>query len=261
MTHAQRPPKRIDSRDNPRAKLWASLLTPRGLKKAGQFILAGRKTVPEALRTYPRFFETLLVTSPAQLTGWTLPPGLEVIEAGSALFQELDTSGTGFPLLIGTVPEMAQADLTAAPRGLELICGLSDPSNLGALLRSAAAFGAARVVLLTESAHPFHPKALRAAANAQFSVELVRGPSWSELTAEAGHIAGPVLALDAGGADLAAFTWPHNVRLLLGEEGLGVPPALDVARLTVPTTGAVESLNATVAASVALYAYHTAHGK
>lgn len=250
--------KRIESRDNPRARLWASLLTPRGLKKNGQFILAGRKTVPEALIAHPHLFETLLVTSTRELTGWKLPPDLEVIEAGSALFQELDASGTGFPLLIGTVPDMPLIDLAIAPRGLELVCGLSDPSNLGALLRSAAAFGVSRVILLEESAHPFHPRALRAASNGQFAIELTRGPSLDTLTRNASTISGPMVALDAGGTELARFVWPENVRLLLGEEGLGIPPQLDVARLTVPTTGAVESLNATVAASVALYAYHSA---
>ena len=104
------------------------------------------------------------------------------------------------------------------------------------------------------AAHPFHPKALRAAANAQFELELMRGPSWAALE----EASGGMYALDADGEEMHAFAWPASMRLILGEEGQGLPVALNAKRLAVPTTGAVESLNATVAASLALYAHFLA---
>ncbi|WP_245986946.1 TrmH family RNA methyltransferase [Azospirillum thermophilum] len=170
-----------------------------------------------------------------------------------ALFRALDVSGTNHPLLVGSVPAIPAIDLTQPPQGLELLCALGDPSNLGALLRSAAAFGPARVVLLEGAAHPFHPKCLRAASNAQFELTLLRGPRWAEVN----HAAGPLVALDAGGEDLTRYDWPADLRLILGEEGQGVPADCPARRLSIPTTGAVESLNATVAASIALFARHT----
>jgi len=169
------------------------------------------------------------------------------------LFERLDVAGTGFPLLVGVVPEMPALDLAEPPRGLELVCALGDPNNLGAALRSAAAFGARRVVLMAEAAHPFHPRCLRAAANAPFALTLLRGPSWAELRCAAG----PLLALDGGGEDLTRFDWPRDLRLVLGEEGQGLPVGLALRRLAIPTTGAVESLNATVAASLALFGHFT----
>ncbi|MGQ9365539.1 TrmH family RNA methyltransferase [Azospirillum sp. ST 5-10] len=249
-----RPPLLIESPQNPRFKLWESLLESRGLKKHGQFLLAGLKTVPEALARHPDRFTAVLSDAPERLAGWPLPAGLEVVQLAPALFRRLDAAGTGFPLLLGRVPAMPAADLARPPQGLELVCALSDPSNLGALLRSAAAFGVRRVVLLEESAHPFHPKCLRAAANAQFALTLLRGPRWPALN----DAAGPLVALDGGGADLTRFAWPADLRLVLGEEGQGVPAGLPALRLAVPTTGAVESLNATVAASVALFAWRAA---
>ncbi len=245
-----RPPLLIESPQNPRFKLWESLLDSRGLKKHGQFLLAGLKTVPEALARYPDRFTALLVADPAQAAGWTLPPGVEPVRLAPALFRALDQSGTGFPLLVGRTPALEPVDLSRPPEGLELVCALGDPSNLGALLRSAAAFGARRIVLLEGAAHPFHPKCLRAAANAQFELTLLRGPRWADL----GAAAGPLFALDADGEDLSTLDWPRDLRLVLGEEGQGVPAGLPARRLSVPTTGAVESLNATVAASVALFA-------
>lgn len=249
-----RPPRLIESPQNPQFKLWESLLESRGLKKQGRFLLAGLKTVPEALARWPDRFSTLLLTNPAQAEGWRLPPGLETVQLAPALFRTLDASGTGFPLLVGTVPDTPLIDLSQPPQGLELICALGDPNNLGALLRSAAAFGARRVILLDGAAHPYHPKCLRAASNAQFELILLRGGRWEDVQ----RAAGPLVALDAGGADMAAFRWPRDVRLVLGEEGQGVPATLPVQRLSIPTTGAVESLNATVAASVALFSHFTA---
>lgn len=247
-----RPPLLIDSPANARFKTWESLLEGKGIRKAGQFILAGLKTVPEALTRWPDRFQAILVPKLEWIEGWPLPDGIQPVQLAPELFRALDVSGTNYPLLVGTVPSMAVADLRQPPRGLEVVCALGDPANLGALLRSAAAFGAGAVVLLEEAANPFHPKCLRAAANAVFSLDIRRGPRWSGLAGAAG----PLVALDAGGEDLSRFAWPNDVRVVLGEEGQGVPPDLAARRLTIPMTEAVESLNATVAASVALYAWY-----
>ena len=249
-------PFRIESPNNPRFKSWEGLLESRGIRKQGEFLLAGRKTVPEALERHAGRFTAVLVTSEREVAGWNLPEDMTVYELTPRLFAELDPAGTRFPILLGTVPDMPAADRAAPPQGLELVLALGDPANLGAVLRSAAAFGAARVILLQESVHPFHPKCLRAAANAQFELDLHTGPSFRELA----NAAGPIVALDAGGESLSTYKWPRDVRLVLGEEGQGVPADLSATRLSVPTTGKVESLNATVAASVAMYGYYAGHG-
>lgn len=242
----------IESPQNAHAKRWSDLHDGRGIKKHGEFLLAGRKSVPEALNRHPDRFQAILVCDPQDAAGLALPDEIDRFRVSRSLFDKLDVSGTNFPLLVGKTPALPRADLTVAPQGLELVCALGDPSNLGALLRSAAAFGARRVILMEEAAHPFHPKTLRAAANAQFELELLAGPSLAKMNGAAG----PLVALDADGDDMATFQWPRDLRLVLGEEGLGVPAALAVRRLSIPTTGAMESLNATVAASLALYAHY-----
>ena len=242
----------IESPQNTHAKRWNDLHDGRGIRRHGEFLLAGRKSVPEALKRHPDRFQAVLVCDPQDAAGLLLPDGIDRFRISRSLFDKLDVSGTNFPLLVGKAPALPRADLNAAPRGLELVCALGDPSNLGALLRSAAAFGARRVILMEEAAHPFHPRALRAAANAQFELELLAGPSLAKMEGAAG----PLVALDATGDDMAAFQWPRDLRLVLGEEGLGVPAALSIRRLSIPTTGVMESLNATVAASLALYAHY-----
>lgn len=242
----------IDSAQNPQFKTWAGLLESRGIRKSGQFLLAGLKTVPEALTRWPQLFTRILIRHPEWIADWPLPDHVQPVVLAGPLFRELDVSGTDYPILVGQVPDMPPADLSAPPQGLELVCALGDPANLGALLRSAASFGVSKVILLEDSAHPFHPKCLRAASNGAFSLTLARGGRWADLETAAG----PLLALDAAGEDLATFAWPQDARLVLGEEGQGVPAGLPATRLTIPTTGHVESLNATVAASIALFTYH-----
>ena len=240
----------IDSEQNERFRTWERLLDGRGIRKHGAFLLAGRKTVPEALALVPERFTAVLAPDTPALEAMAplLPDHVTRHVLARPLFERLDSSGTYFPLLVGTVEPLPAADLAAPPRGLELVCALGDPSNLGALIRSAAAFGVARVILLPEAAHPFHPKCLRGAANAVFRLNFARAAGWKALAGAAG----PLFALDGGGRDLTRLDWPAELRLVLGEEGQGLPAELAAERLAIPTSGAVESLNATVAASIAL---------
>lgn len=246
----------IDSESNDRFKSWERLLDGRGIRKQGAFLLAGRKTVTEALASHPDRFTAVLAPDTPALEALTphLPEHVARHVLARPLFERLDVSGTHLPLLVGTVPDMPVIDLAQPPRGLELICALGDPSNLGALMRSAAAFGAARLILLPDAAHPYHPRALRAGANAALHLDIARARNWAAL----GTAAGPILALDGNGEDITRFPWPRDLRLVLGEEGQGLPPALPLTRLAIPTTGAVESLNATVAAAIALQHYFAA---
>jgi RNA methyltransferase, TrmH family len=247
--------RRIDSPDNPYFKTWLALLDGRGVRKRGMFLLSGIKTVPEALRRWPDRFRFLLTADPAWLEAMTLPTGVEAVTLAPALFRALDPFGVNRPLLVGTTPPIPALDLQAPPQGLELVCALGDPANLGACLRSAAAFGVSRVILLDEAAHPFHPKSLRAASNAVFCLELHRGGGWATIT----EAAGPLLVLDGGGQPMDDFTWPAHARLILGEEGQGVPAALPGLRLSIPAAAVVESLNAVVAASIAMHHHYQRH--
>lgn len=243
----------IDSARNERFRTWEQLLEGKGIRKHGAFLLAGRKTVPEALAAMPDRFSAILTPEESLLAPLNalLPDGVTRHLLAPPLFERLDVAGTRLPILVGRTPDMALADLGAPPVGLELVCALGDPSNLGALLRSAAAFGVRRILLLPDAASPFHPKSLRAGANAALQLDFARVAGWPALSGAAG----PLFALDGGGADLTRFDWPADLRLILGEEGQGLPADLAATRLAIPTTGAVESLNATVAAAIALQAW------
>jgi RNA methyltransferase, TrmH family len=129
--------------------------------------------------------------------------------------------------------------------------GVSDPGNVGTVLRSCAAFGASCVVFGAGSADPFSPKAVRASMGAIFEVPVAR--------AAPEQLPGITIALDAGAehalADVVAqLPADAQVSLLLGAEREGLPAELIAAASTTARIPiATESLNAAIAASVALY--------
>ena len=174
----------------------------------------------------------------------------------SELFASLDVAGTHYPILVVQKPELPEIDLRLPPDGLEILCALGDPSNVGALLRSAAAFSAKKIVLLKECASPFHPKAIRAASATTLLVPLAQGPSIRDLNNfNSANEETSIVALDMSGLPMDQFSWPTSVRILVGEEGLGVPKDLHTQRISIPIHSEVESLNAVIATSLALYSY------
>ena len=138
-----------------------------------------------------------------------------------------------------------------------LLDGLQDPSNVGAILRSAEAFGAAGALLSVGCASPFSARALRASAGSALRLPLATGiplPRALAWLAERGiPLAGGVAR---GGCDPATTPLPRPVAIAVGSEGSGLSPETERAlrvRLTLPMLGRVESLNAAVAASLLLY--------
>jgi TrmH family RNA methyltransferase len=120
---------------------------------------------------------------------------------------------------------------------------LADPGNVGTLIRTADAFGAA-VVLSEGCADPLSPKALRASAGSIWRVPL---GSWE-------HVGGVRLALEAhGGEPLATLELGERVTFLLGAERDGLPAEVERdASATIPLVGA-ESLNVAATGAIALY--------
>jgi 16S rRNA (guanine527-N7)-methyltransferase len=244
-----RPRRELSSETNPSFRIFRDLLTGRGVRKHGQALMAGPRIIAELLDL---FAERALawITDDSQ----DPPAGRESLEwyrLSKPLFNELDVTGTNSPLLLVTVPPLPEwSDDEPWPEGCTLFIPFQDPENVGAAIRSAAAFEVARVVLLKESAHPFHPRSSRAAGPALFQVALQTGPSIHELGARGV----PLIALDTSGPALDESPFPARFGLVIGLEGPGLPQRLRQGqRRRIPISSRVESLNAAAAAAVALY--------
>ena len=158
------------------------------------------------------------------------------------LLGEISTLGHA-PRVIGVY---RSADLPTGMRDVVLgLWRVSDPGNVGTLLRTADAFGAG-VSLSPECADPLGPRALRASAGAIFRVPLV---AWDKLPAR------KVALVAHDGERVADVPLEPPLAFLLGSEREGLPEEL-VARsrkASIPTPGDAESLNVAAAGAIALY--------
>jgi RNA methyltransferase, TrmH family len=134
--------------------------------------------------------------------------------------------------------------------------GVGNPHNLGAILRSAAHFGVAGVLLPAGSGLAVSGAAARIAEGGAEGVPLVDAGEPPSAFARL-HCAGftPMATVVRGGDDLYRTPLPERLLLVMGAEGEGVDPAIAATcerRLGIPGTGAVESLNVSAATAVFL---------
>ena len=232
----------IDSPNNRQLKELRKLRTAHGRAKSG---------------SPPRFVaEGEDLTAAAQSARWepverfvAAGIGLEGTEVEPELLACASSLGSGTRVL--AVYEQRWS-VPAGPLCVYLH-GVGDPGNVGAILRSAQAFGAGSVVLGPGSADPFGPKAVRASMGAVFTMPMARVREAEPERLLAG-LPGRTIALAAGiGAPLAG-PLEGEATILIGAEREGLPPELLAAAAeTCQIPIGTESLNAAMAATVALY--------
>jgi len=237
---------RLTSRDNPLVREAAGLLSsPAARREAGAFLCEGPVLLAEALRSGARVRRVFCREA--------LLPALPPLDC---------------PVHPVSEPVLKKLSDVPAPQGLVFVCALPeprdfppgpllaldevrDPGNLGTIIRTADAFGAAGVALLGDCADPFAPKVVRATMGSLFRVPLRRCTA-GELRARPGPLLAAVLDGDSrpiGGVPL------RDACVVIGNEAHGVSPAVRACcggAVNIPIRGA-ESLNAAVAASIFLY--------
>jgi TrmH family RNA methyltransferase len=272
--------RRIESRHNGRVKQLRAALAHGGRTPGktpesnpeGLIAIEGEHLVQEALRSRLRFATVFLRDdySPVPELAGDLPDVEHLLLSPDVFASAVSTEQPqGIAALVYPPPASADALFPAptpplllplVPPLILVLAGLQDPGNVGTLIRSAEAFGATGVLLLTGTASPWNPKALRASAGSAFRVPLLA-------ISEAGALAllrerrVPALAgVARDGVSVAQAQLAEPAALLIGNEGAGLSPALLAAaerRITIPTPGPVESLNAAIAGSLLLYAAAT----
>ncbi len=151
-------------------------------------------------------------------------------------------------------------DAVIAGRGgtplLVVACGVQDPGNLGALVRTAAAAGATGFLCTEGSAGLTHPRTVRATMGAIFRLPAAEAALTAVLEEARRSGFRLVGATARGDAAYDELDWGVPIALFLGGEGSGLPPeaeaALDV-RVSVPMAPGVESLSVNAAAAVLLF--------
>ncbi len=133
-----------------------------------------------------------------------------------------------------------------------LLDGVSDPTNVGAIIRTAAASGYQNVYLTSECADQFSPKAVRASMSGVFRINTFRASAEELLKV----INLPVIVADMNGKNLFDFTAKDDFCLVIGNEGHGVSEFIKSRAehtLSIPMANGMESLNAAVSAALLMY--------
>jgi TrmH family RNA methyltransferase len=139
---------------------------------------------------------------------------------------------------------------------LLVVAGVADPGNLGALARSAEAFGARALLVARGGASPWNEKALRGSMGSLLRLPVGHGTDAEAIArALAARKVRQVSAATRGGEPLESFDWRGPIALWMGSETGALPAsARAFERVTIPMAGEVESLNVAVAAALLLHA-------
>lgn len=258
-------PEPITSASNPLIKRIRGLGSRAGRKKAGLFLAEGESVVREAFLACCDEIEEIVISSSFDRLDSLLEnlpeksdcPPIKVVD--ERLFKEV--SGTETPLGIIALVKLPQNNRSRV-LGLKnalitVACSISDPGNLGTIIRTSLAFGADAVFLTRGSVDPYNPKVVRAAAGALFALPVIEDVDGPDLLNEAKAAGIQVVSLAASGdKTLKEVDFNKASLLLVGNEAHGIDPELlaksDLVA-SIPIARRSESLNAAVAHAIALY--------
>jgi TrmH family RNA methyltransferase len=244
----------VTSRDNPAlVRLRKITADSAGYRKTGSVWIEGDHLL-RAARQRGWALDLVVVTEAAMQDDalrTLAESATRVLVVPTALFKGL--SGLESPAQIGAELMLPVAPAIDANAASVVLDRLQDAGNVGAILRSAAAFGVRQVLALKGTAALWSPKVLRAGQGAHFGLRLVEGLAADDLAA----LTVPMVATSSHTEHvLHRVALPKPCAWVMGHEGQGVSPAL-MARcaLTVgiPQPGGEESLNVAAAAAICLY--------
>jgi TrmH family RNA methyltransferase len=246
------------------ARLIHALKSRRGREKHGLFVVEGIRVVEDLVAsTIDLEFVLIAPTLGDNPRGQALHEALRGATAvrvldDRALAQVTDTDAPQGVLAVARIPNSSLDSLQLQPDSIVLVLdAVQDPGNLGTLIRSADAFGAAAVIALPGTTDYWNPKVIRSAAGAAFRKPLLDvsdDEAWRWLAQHDVVICGA----DMNGVPIDSLRLDGAAALVVGNEGAGLREETR-ARLTqlvaIPMRGETESLNVAVAASILLYEF------
>lgn len=241
------------------------LRTRDGRRAAGAFIAEGPQSVREAVVGDTEVLT--LYVSPIgrarfpEIVELAASRGTAIVEATDEVVDAMSETATTQGLVAACALPHADASAVLVPGRVSVYLeGVGDPGNVGTIIRTADAVGAAGVVTGPGTADPFNGKCVRSTAGSIFHLPVAVDVELEVLRAQA-TTAGLTLAVATGDGEVDLVTWaasaPVGVCWLLGNEAHGVSAtarALADVRVRIPMAGRAESLNVATAAAICLFA-------
>ena len=251
--------KVITSKDNPLIKLVCSLQNKASVrKKEGLFVLEGLRICDDACENSIWFDKLIISKTAKEKYGEELEKFYknadEIFEIPDSLFLKIsDTSSPQGVIAVVKIPSLSP-EILKSGRYIALE-NLNDPSNLGAISRTAEALGVSGIILSSDSVDPYAPKSLRASMGTLLRMpiiilnDFVNDIKASGLTAYA-------CVVDSTATPITDITFTDGNILLIGNEANGLTAdAKNMAdkQITIPMRGNAESFNAATAAAISMW--------
>lgn len=237
----------ITSKQNALVKEIKSLSDKKFRDRIGIFVVEGVKPVKEALALGLNIREIIISEKVADAFSF----GAKKVEIVSEqVFSYISEEKT--PQGVLATIYKPQNDLVCPKGNCLLLDGVSDPSNVGAIIRTAAASGFNQVYMTQTCADPYSQKAVRASMSGVFRVDIMRG----EITELLSLINLPLWVADMNGKSIFSVDNHTPLCLAIGNEGNGVSNLVKSRAdftVCIPMQNGVESLNAAVSASILMY--------
>ena len=244
--------ERITSVHNNKIKEAAALTTTKGRKQSGLFIVEGQKLVAELVRCGIELMR-VFVKEGAVFNVDNL--GCEAFEVSESVLKKISAMET--PQDVIAIAKMPNRTVDASEDFILALDAIQDPANMGAILRSAEAFGVKSVVLGNGCHDPYSQKTLRGAMGSVFRLNILQKPLKEYLLTkkEQGYtIIGA--GLDKNYKTVDTLYQSQKKIIVIGNEGNGISDeVMSVCDfgMFIPMSGQNESLNAAVAASIIMW--------
>ena len=233
----------LTSKDNPKVKRWIRLASDARFRRSEKRALIEGPHLLSAALQYG--IKPVVVLATEEVTDRSLL-GEKPVMLAKGVFRAIVEADTPQGVAAEIAIPAGKKNALGAAVFLE---GIQDPANVGAILRSAAAFGIARVVLDQGCADPWSPRALRAGMGGHFALDIVQTKDLgAELEAFRGTVAATVPR--GGAAPGPADAW------VFGAEGRGLSEETlrrVKVKVTIPMAAGTESLNVAASAAICLY--------
>jgi TrmH family RNA methyltransferase len=217
----------------------------------GLIAIEGPHLIEEAL-TSPWRIRQVFVTSQSRSRHASLLSRLEVdvVEVGTRAFASIAGTETSQEILALVQPKRFRSpDVFREPALVVVLDGIQDPGNAGTIVRSGEAFGATGIVMANASVHLANGKFLRATAGSLFRLPYLERIDMEDLRRVRTYA-----LVSHGGQRIQQANLRGPCALIVGNEGTGISRDwLQIAELVSIPTQRVESLNAAVACSIALF--------
>ena len=231
-------------------KFVKSLQIKKYRKQEQCFVVEGKKSVLELLTSDFQVVTLLATQQFLEESGSATPPSVKVVAATEAELASLGEYKSNDGALAVVRMKENESFVTSSAEYVLVLDDIRDPGNLGTIIRTADWFGVNKIVASEETADVYNPKVIHSTMGSFTRVSIF----YTDLVE---YLSGkdPVYGTFLDGADVHDFSFGNGGFIVVGNESQGISPQVEkvvTQRITIPSFGKAESLNAAIATGIVL---------